>query len=351
MILGPGDGGSKASSFLSSLRGVSAQSNPAPAEDMVRPLLSRIEILERRLQEMAKSLEAPEEAGPPEPPTELMIYLQTRMELLERKLQAAQEEALRANLLLREREEAQRKAQKEVEDLFRSMREQSRATQWDSALRGEFAAAQKRIHELETRLQQMQLQAMPAQEILSFLNKEGGQAELEARLRQQLEKMQAAGMGEQASTPPAPPSVGQPQSQAPDSSGLAVVFGRVADLERQLEQAQKDRDEEKARRIIWEKDILTAITQSPAKWQRSGGAQLVVEAALESLVQTLKERDRLAEEMAAGVEQLKSEPPDSPEIAALGGRLAIAQDKMQKLQENLDKQMSIVQAWLQQGHD
>src|SRR4051812_28279280 len=104
-IFGPGQGGSKASSFLSSLRR-EPQQGAGASEDIVRPLLARIEMLERRIQEAAAQKEEQDQQAKeaaPQPPSELMVFLQTRVQLLEAKLQSAQEEALRANLLLRER--------------------------------------------------------------------------------------------------------------------------------------------------------------------------------------------------------------------------------------------------------
>ena len=89
----------------------------------------------------------PPEPPPPEPPqapTELTLFLQTKMELLEKKLELAQQESLRSNLLLREREQAQRKAQTEVEDLFRSIREQQRAANYDKVLGRQLSSSQLR---------------------------------------------------------------------------------------------------------------------------------------------------------------------------------------------------------------
>ncbi|TPW21737.1 MAG: hypothetical protein FD126_381, partial [Elusimicrobia bacterium] len=113
---------------------------------------------------------------PPTAPSELTLFMQTRMELLERKLDLAQQEALRAGLMLREREEAQRRAASEVEDLFHSMREAQRAASYDKTLREHLTAAEARAKELEARLSMAELKMVPAEDVLRFVETEEGRA-------------------------------------------------------------------------------------------------------------------------------------------------------------------------------
>src|SRR5262245_9221859 len=137
----------KASSFLASLKkgnaggGSGLFGSAAPAAAAAPEVSARLAELEKRLTELSRAALPPEDGEPPRAPTELMLFLQQRMSSLEEKLAAAQEEAVRANLMLREREEAQRRAQKEVEDLFRTIREGSRAAEWDARLRAELKAS------------------------------------------------------------------------------------------------------------------------------------------------------------------------------------------------------------------
>ena len=168
----------------------------APSEDALAPMRAKIEELERKLAEAA-SPPAPaegEEAAPqpPQAPTELALFLHTRVELLEKRLELAQQEALRANLILREREDAQRKAQTEVEDLFRGIREQERAARFDRRLREDHSTVRGKVEELEARLAMAQLRMIPASEVLAFLEKEEGLERLKERLKEQLSRIENA---------------------------------------------------------------------------------------------------------------------------------------------------------------
>ena len=174
--------------LLASLRGQPPPEAPAaegaftpadaPSEDALAPMRAKIEELERKLQEAASppAPAAGEEAlpEPPKPPTELALFLHTRVELLEKRLELAQQEALRSNLILREREDAQRKAQAEVEDLFRGIREQERAARFDRRLREDHSTVRGKVEELEARLAMAQLRMIPASEVLAFLEGQKG---------------------------------------------------------------------------------------------------------------------------------------------------------------------------------
>ena len=185
----------KTESLLAALRGLpppeappaaDAAAAPAATEEQLAPLRSKIDELERKLAEMAAPPPPAEEEltppEPPKPPTELTLFLHTRVELLERRLELAQQEALRANLVLREREEAQRKAQKEVEELFKTLREQERTARFDKRLREQTAATQARVEDMGARLAMAELKMIPAEEVLAWLEKEGSLEAVRERL-------------------------------------------------------------------------------------------------------------------------------------------------------------------------
>jgi hypothetical protein len=360
----------KVENLLAALRG---EASPEPAsetqsaeaeaaEGQLSPLRDKISELEKRLEELAAAKpqdagqaaeEALPQAAPPQPPTEIALYLQTRMELLEKKLELAQHEALRSNLLLREREEAQRNAQKEVEDLFRGIRESQRAASWDRALREGYSSAQARIKDLQIRLNMAEMRMVPAEEVLRRLQSEEGRAELEKRLRGQLE-----GSSSEPPAPPGPEVVGaapQPKGEAafadppPGLETLAAVMGRVADLEHRLQESEGLREKERQDRLLWEKDMLLALRQTRSQWQKAGGPDLLVEAALESMVDSLRERDEIEKEMSAAVAALQDEPPGSGRIAQFRAHLADRQQRMLEIQERIDKQMALVQAWVERS--
>lgn len=186
---------------------------------------------------------------------------------MEEKLKLAEQEALRATLMLREREDAQRKAQTEVEALFRNLRGQAR----------------------------------------------------EAR----------------AQEPPGP---------APEPA-LAALMGRIGEIERRIEEAEADRDRQCRERRDFERNILEAMRQIRRQWHKSGGPELLVEAALEDMVEALRQRDAAHREMAAALAALKDEPPHSSERVALHAHLEACRDRAEEIQKKLNGQMAIVQAW------
>lgn len=331
---------------------------PAPAADL-GPIEEKIAALEAKVQELSKPpLEAPPaleepEPEPPQPPTQLTMFLQTRMELLERKLEMSQRDALRANMILREREDAQRKAQKEVEDLFRGIREQQRAAGFDRELRKNYADARSRIEDLEHRLTLSQLRMIPAEDVLRCLEKKESRAELERRIRIQMAKVEAK-EGAPARTEPgekpiAPTEAMQSAQIGGDIESISVLLGRIADLEARLEEQDEDREKERQSRMVWEGQILESMKSSRRHWQKSGGPELLVEAALESMVDSMKERDRLQAEMGKMVSILQDEPPDSDRTAPLRARLAEYGKKVKELQEKLGKQMALVEAWVKRS--
>lgn len=322
-------------------------------------LKSKIAELEEKLAQMAAPppMEMPAEAPPeevppalpPEPPpvppaapTELTLFLQTRMELLERKLDLAQQEALRAGLLLREREEAQRKAQGEVEDLFRSMREAQRAASYDKAVREHAAAAEARAKELEARLAMAELRMVPAEEVLRFLETEEGRAELARRIGEQ-----AARAAEAPPPPAAPQGATLPPAGGPvPFETLAAVLGRVSDLERRLEESERERVRQADERRRWEESVAASLSNAAGRFARAGGPQLLVEAALEAVVDSVRKRDELQRELSAAVSALQDEPPGSERGAELRGTLALKHKAMAELQADIDKQLALVRAWV-----
>ncbi|MFC1679323.1 hypothetical protein ACFL2T_03850 [Elusimicrobiota bacterium] len=372
----------KVDNLLAALRGEApAEPEPVPALEApppqgaapvdLSPLEQRIQELERRLAEQAAAppaMEEPLEPPPPEPPqapTELSMFLHTRMELLEKKLELAQQEALRSSLLLREREEAQRKAQGEVEDLFRNIREQQRSASYDRVLRQQLSSSQIRIREMEAKLSLAELRMIPAEDVVRHLETEEGRLELARRIREQLTRLESEVGDPGAAEKPLPPGpeliAGAEGRGAPGEPGpaartpgatfpeLSVVLGRVADLERRLEGAQKERDKEREARRHWEENILTAFQQTRGQWQKGGGPELLVEATLETLVDSIRQRDALQEETSKALNALRDEPPDSDQTPLLRASLAECQKRMECLQEKIDKQMAIVQAWVQRN--
>ncbi len=321
---------------------------------MAGKIEEKVAALEAKIQELSAP---PLKESPPEPPTQLTLFLQTRMELLERKLEMAQRDAVRSNMILREREVAQRKAQKEVEDLFRGIREQQRAAGFDRELRKNYADARSRIEVLEHRLTLSQLRMIPAEDVLRCLEKEEGRAELEQRIRIQMAKVEARGegptepIGEEVAPPVAPTEAMQTAPIGDDIGSIAVLLGRIADLETRLEERDEEREKERQSRMKWEGQILESLKSSRRQWQKAGGPELLVEAALESMVDSMKERDRLQVEMGKMVSMLQDEPSDSDRTALLRARLAEYRKKMEELQEKLGKQMALVEAWVKRSKE
>lgn len=294
-------------------------------------------------EEVPPSLPPEPPPTPPAAPTELTMFMQTRMELLERKLDLAQQEALRSGLLLREREEAQRKAQGEVEDLFRSMREAQRAASYDKTVREHAAAAEARAKELEARLAMAELRMVPAEDVLRFVETEEGRAELVKRLSEQVSRAAQAGPAPAAPTAASLPPAGGP---VPFET-LAVVLGRVTDLEKRLADSERERVRQADERKRWEGQIAASMSTAASRFARAGGPDLLVEAALEGVVESVRRRDALQQELSAAVSALQDEPPGSERTAELRGRLALAHKEMAELQTDIDKQLALVRAWVQ----
>ncbi len=338
----------------------------AATEQVTAVLGEKFAALERKLEEISAAQKPAEPEGPPPPqaPTELTLWMQTRIELMEKKLEMAQHEALRANILLREREQAQRKAQREVEDLFISIREQKRSASFDRELREHYSAAQARVKDLEERLTLAQLRMVPAEDVLLQMATDAGRAALEEQLKAQLLKS-----GESAppspgtmespepSGPPAPPTpeiLAQtspaPAAQPPEADIVgrrtAALLGRILDLEHRLDESERLRRKDIDERVKREEDILSAMKQTRRQWQKSGGPDVLVEAALETMVDSIKERDEIQREMSNIVGALQDESPDSQKRPQLQERLAECQERMTGVQEKLDKQMALVQAWI-----
>lgn len=358
----------KAASLLSSLKsggkggglGGLGGGAPAPeAQETIRPLQRRIDELEKKLQEVLKATAPPEEGEPPRPPTELMMYIHARTELLERKLQEAQAEALRANLLLNEREQAQRQAQKEVEQLFRSIQEQTRAARYDAGLRDQVGSAQKRVSDLEAKLKEAELRAMPVEAVAKALRDTETMEVLRREVAERVSRIQAQAASAPApetgaAMPPLPPlaptgAATQAHDIASDTGTVLMLTAKIADLERALEEASRERDEERRRRAEWERDIVANFSQANERWTRGGGAELAVEAALETMALALKDRDLAEAELKDALDQAQSQPPGAESDPVLRSRITAAQERLARLQETLQKQLNLVQAWIAQS--
>lgn len=343
---------------------------PAPALDEAPPM----EEMPAFGEEVPPAMEAaPPMEPPPQPPaapTELVLFLQTKMELLEKKLEISQQEALRSNLVLREREQAQHKAQREVEDLFRGIREAQRAQSYDKTLREHYSTALLRVRELEQRLALAQLRMIPAEDVLAQIADDEGRAALAARIREQLEELErkTAPAPEGAPAAPSPERVEDADAEAaadrakagfpppvpaaaPDADlpQIAVLLGRITDLEHRLEEAQEARRREADARRHWEENILSALKSTRRQWQKAGGPEMLVEAALETMTDSLQARDALQTRMNALIAGISDEPPDSDRTAKLRAELAECRSRMDALQDKLGKQMAIVQAWVQRS--
>lgn len=100
----------------------------------LQPLQERIDALEAKLAEAHKNDPA------------------DRIEALEKQLKETQEKAIASMLVLREREEAQKTAQRESEAMLKSMAAQRRSEEIDRQLREQLANQRRRIDDLERRL-------------------------------------------------------------------------------------------------------------------------------------------------------------------------------------------------------
>lgn len=341
----------KAASFLSSLKAGAKGGGPplASHEETIRPLQKRIDELEKKLAEVVRSTSGPEEGEPPRAPSELMMYIHTRMELLERKLQEAQAEALRANLLLHEREEAQRRAQKEVEDMFRTMKESQRAARYDAALHEEVKGAAQRIQELEAKLAETQLRMMPIEDVLRALERKDDLEILRREIEERVERFRQAQAEEGKPVPPAPPPQASAHDIASDTGTVLMMTAKLADLERELQEARRERDEERSRRAQWEREIVASFAQANERWKKTGGVEVTVQAALETMALALKERDAAQDELKDALDQAQAQPPGAPADPILRARIVAAQERLDKLQKTLDQQLAIVQAWIAQN--
>ena len=124
-------------------------------------------------------------------------------------------------------------------------------------------------------------------------------------------------------------------------------MARMADLELRLEEAQKARQKEREGRLLWENNILSALRQSSSRWQQGGGAGLLVEATLESMVDLIQKRDGFAAETAKILDQLAQEPPSSEQAPLLRARLVELQKAAEDVQPELDKKLAIINAWIE----
>ncbi len=142
------------SSMFSALGGAAAAeaqrgaaSDPAASAAALQPLQERIDALEARLAEAQNN--APVD----------------RIAALEKQLKETQEKAIASMLVLREREEAQKTAQRESEMMLKSLAAQRRTEEVDRQLRDQLANQRRRIDDLESRLVESATAAGGAQQL------------------------------------------------------------------------------------------------------------------------------------------------------------------------------------------
>lgn len=149
--------------------------SPAPS-GLLQPLQERIDALEARLAEAHKN-----------DPNE-------RIAALEKQLKETQEKAIASMLVLREREEAQKNAQRESEAMLKSMAAQRRAEEFDRQLRDQLSNQRRRIDDLETRLVESATAAAGAQQLEPVIAAQrmadGRLSAYEAELRALAEKVE-----------------------------------------------------------------------------------------------------------------------------------------------------------------
>lgn len=143
----------KPGSLFGSLRAVGGS-----VEEAVASLRRRIQELDKKLKEKGKPSVPPASPGPVSqaqaggPASELTRFLESKVRELEKKLQETQEKALSSSILFREREEAQKKAQKEMEDFLKTVREGQRQAELDRHIQEQLKTSQSRIQDLEEKL-------------------------------------------------------------------------------------------------------------------------------------------------------------------------------------------------------
>lgn len=169
------------SSMFSALGSAAPGGSPAaPAEapsspGLLQPLQERIDALEARLAEAGKN-----------DPNE-------RIALLEKQLKETQEKAIASMLVLREREEAQKNAQRESEAMLKSMAAQRRAEEFDRQLRDQLSNQRRRIDDLESRLVESATAAAGSQQLEPVIAaqrmSDGRLSAFESELRSLAEKL------------------------------------------------------------------------------------------------------------------------------------------------------------------
>lgn len=120
---------------------------PAASSAALEPLQERIDALEAKLAEAGKN-------NPND-----------RIAALEQQLKETQEKAIASMLVLREREEAQKQAQRESEAVLKSIAAQRRSEEVDRQLREQLANQRRRIDDLESRLVESATAAGGAQQL------------------------------------------------------------------------------------------------------------------------------------------------------------------------------------------
>jgi len=173
----------KGGSFLSSLGkirrgGTSQGAKPAPSlpskpvPPPSAPPSSQIMEMKAHIEELERKLREKEDNKAAAAPSRFEAFFQAKTAELERKLYEVQEKALSATLELKSREEAQHKATKEAEDLFKTIKDNQRSGEHDrwigerldklEALCGELKAGSSRREEDLDRLKK-EVSSLPAE--------------------------------------------------------------------------------------------------------------------------------------------------------------------------------------------
>ncbi|MFH1619424.1 MAG: hypothetical protein ABIG11_05915 [bacterium] len=143
----------KEDSIFSALKPQPPAPPPAPAEAS-RTLKAKIEEPGNKLKKVQeiKEWEEKQARNPPSSPesSEMTGFLKAKVEDLEKKLFNLQEKALASAMELKSREEAQREARRESEDMLRTIRANQHSAEFDRYLREHMGRLEDRLKELET---------------------------------------------------------------------------------------------------------------------------------------------------------------------------------------------------------
>ncbi len=76
---------------------------------------------------------------------------------------------------------------------------------------------------------------------------------------------------------------------------------------------------------------------------------MAVEAALETMALALRDREGAEAELKDALDLAQSQPPGADPDPVLRSRITAAQERLERLQETLQKQLNLVQAWIAQS--